>query len=167
MAPGFSCPLLNQEAPGTGIPARPFCSLAPSCSWAMLVSLVLELSSRTARWLICCCEAFFSVPVTVIVEPGAACRGVMLVMVSATRSPGSAALSFPTGYAQDIISMPVPDRDLPTERQLQAAAELLAAVSPLGDLFAKAGHELALVGGPVRDVYLGRRSQDLDLTTDA
>ena len=63
--------------------------------------------------------------------------------------------------------MPVPDRDLPTERQLKAAAELLAAVSPLGDLFAEAGHELALVGGPVRDVFLGRRSQDLDLTTDA
>ena len=63
--------------------------------------------------------------------------------------------------------MPVPDPDLPNERQLQAAAELLAAVSPLGDLFVKAGHELALVGGPVRDVFLGRRSQDLDLTTDA
>jgi poly(A) polymerase len=63
--------------------------------------------------------------------------------------------------------MPVPDRDLPTERQLQAAAELLAAVSPLGDLFAQAGHDLALVGGPVRDLFLGRRSQDLDLTTDA
>jgi poly(A) polymerase len=63
--------------------------------------------------------------------------------------------------------MPVPDRDLPNERQLQAAAGLLAAVSPLGDLFAKAGHELALVGGPVRDMFLGRRSQDLDLTTDA
>jgi poly(A) polymerase len=63
--------------------------------------------------------------------------------------------------------MPVPVRDLPNESQLQAAAELLAAVTPLADLFAKAGHELALVGGPVRDVFLGRRSQDLDLTTDA
>ena len=67
--------------------------------------------------------------------------------------------------------MAVPDPDSLNERQLQAAAGLLAAVSPLvaelGALFAKAGHELALVGGPVRDVFLSRRSQDLDLTTDA
>ncbi len=67
--------------------------------------------------------------------------------------------------------MAVPDPDSLNERQLKAAAKLLAAVSPLvtelGALFAAAGHELALVGGPVRDVFLGRLSQDLDLTTDA
>jgi len=37
----------------------------------------------------------------------------------------------------------------------------------LGELFAAAGHELALVGGPVRDALLGRLGDDLDLTTDA
>ncbi|GAA0422845.1 CCA tRNA nucleotidyltransferase [Acrocarpospora corrugata] len=37
----------------------------------------------------------------------------------------------------------------------------------LGEVFAKRGHELALVGGPVRDVLLGRAGHDLDLTTDA
>jgi poly(A) polymerase len=37
----------------------------------------------------------------------------------------------------------------------------------LGKLFAREGHELALVGGPVRDVFLGERPGDLDLTTDA
>ena len=68
--------------------------------------------------------------------------------------------------------MPVPDPDSLTERQAAAAAAaLLAAVSPLaselGGLFAAAGYELALVGGPVRDVFLGRRSGDIDLTTDA
>jgi poly(A) polymerase len=67
--------------------------------------------------------------------------------------------------------MAVPDPDSLNERQLKAAAELLAAVSPLvaelGALFASAGHQLALVGGPVRDAFLGRKSQDLDLTTDA
>ncbi len=67
--------------------------------------------------------------------------------------------------------MPVPDPEPLSERQLQAAAALLAAVSPqateLGEIFTAAGHELALVGGPVRDVFLGRRSGDLDLTTDA
>ncbi len=67
--------------------------------------------------------------------------------------------------------MAVPDPDSLNERQLKAAAKLLAGVSPfvaeLGALFAAAGYELALVGGPVRDVFLGRQSQDLDLTTDA
>ncbi len=67
--------------------------------------------------------------------------------------------------------MPVPDPEPLNERQLRAAAELLSAVSPLanelGGLFTAAGHELALVGGPVRDVFLRRRSPDLDLTTDA
>ncbi|MGW4792605.1 CCA tRNA nucleotidyltransferase, partial [Nonomuraea sp. NPDC004297] len=37
----------------------------------------------------------------------------------------------------------------------------------LGRLFAAQGHELALVGGPVRDLLLGRSGNDLDLTTDA
>ena len=67
--------------------------------------------------------------------------------------------------------MAVPDPDSLNKRQLQAAAALLAVVSPLADelggLFAAAGHELALVGGPVRDAFLGRKSGDLDLTTDA
>jgi len=37
----------------------------------------------------------------------------------------------------------------------------------LGERFAAAGYELALVGGPVRDAFLGRRSPDLDFTTTA
>jgi poly(A) polymerase len=57
------------------------------------------------------------------------------------------------------------------DEQRKAAAALLRRVSPaadeLGRLFARHGHELALVGGPVRDVFLGRRPGDLDLTTDA
>ena len=56
-------------------------------------------------------------------------------------------------------------------QQRQAAAALLATLSPvaaeLGRLFARHGHELALVGGPVRDVFLGRSPGDIDLTTDA
>ena len=40
-------------------------------------------------------------------------------------------------------------------------------LTELGERFAAAGHELALVGGPVRDAFLGRVSPDLDLTTDA
>ena len=37
----------------------------------------------------------------------------------------------------------------------------------LGEAFKAAGHELALVGGPVRDAFLGRVSPDLDFTTSA
>ncbi len=57
------------------------------------------------------------------------------------------------------------------DQRKAAAAALRASTSPvvaeLGELFAQAGHELALVGGPVRDVFLGGRPKDLDLTTDA
>lgn len=45
------------------------------------------------------------------------------------------------------------------------------ATSPVVDrvaaAFAAAGHELALVGGPVRDAFLGRAVSDLDFTTSA
>ncbi len=58
-----------------------------------------------------------------------------------------------------------------SEPQRRATAALLATISPvaddLGRLFARHGHELALVGGPVRDVFLGRRPGDFDLATDA
>jgi poly(A) polymerase len=59
----------------------------------------------------------------------------------------------------------------PSADQRRAAAALLRSITPaaaeLGELFARAGHELALVGGPVRDVFLGQRPDDFDLTTDA
>jgi len=50
------------------------------------------------------------------------------------------------------------------------AAELMRlgpVLEDLGARFAEAGHQLALVGGPVRDAALGRHSPDLDFTTDA
>jgi poly(A) polymerase len=59
---------------------------------------------------------------------------------------------------------------------MQTVAEALANLektidSPLfaklGELFKNAGHELALVGGPVRDAFLGRKAPDLDFTTTA
>jgi len=37
----------------------------------------------------------------------------------------------------------------------------------LGRIFEAAGHELSLVGGPVRDAFLGRKALDLDFTTSA
>jgi poly(A) polymerase len=41
------------------------------------------------------------------------------------------------------------------------------AVAQLTSVFAAAHHELALVGGPVRDAFLGRTVTDLDFATDA
>lgn len=47
-------------------------------------------------------------------------------------------------------------------------AELLPpAVLALGERFADVGFDLSLVGGPVRDIFLGRTSPDLDFTTNA
>jgi poly(A) polymerase len=67
--------------------------------------------------------------------------------------------------------MPVPDSNDLSPEQRRAAAALLrksaASVADLGRLFTRRGYELALVGGSVRDVFLGRDPGDLDLTTDA
>ncbi|MFD7153266.1 CCA tRNA nucleotidyltransferase [Kribbella sp. NPDC059898] len=52
-------------------------------------------------------------------------------------------------------------------RAVQALLELAPVVDELGSRFAAAGHEIALVGGPVRDILLGRGSKDLDFTTSA
>jgi poly(A) polymerase len=58
-----------------------------------------------------------------------------------------------------------------SDEQRRAAVALLREQVPdaaeIGRLFARHGHEIALVGGPVRDVFLGQRPGDLDLTTDA
>ncbi len=53
------------------------------------------------------------------------------------------------------------------EQAVRHLAPTLPLLRELGDLFDDAGHELALVGGPVRDAFLGRGSLDLDLTTSA
>ena len=60
----------------------------------------------------------------------------------------------------------------PIDGGVSPAATLLAvadALAPLTARFAEAGHELAIVGGPVRDIMMGRSvvTHDLDLTTDA
>ena len=61
-------------------------------------------------------------------------------------------------------------------KRMQTVAEALANLErttdsalfrELGSRFAQAGHELALVGGPVRDAFLGRKAPDLDFTTSA
>jgi poly(A) polymerase len=56
---------------------------------------------------------------------------------------------------------------LAADAALALLRERAAVVEELGALFHAAGHELALVGGPVRDAFLGRVVEDLDLTTDA
>lgn len=56
---------------------------------------------------------------------------------------------------------------LARRRLAGALVRLDPAVGELGELFAEAGFELALVGGPVRDAVLGRKAPDLDFTTSA
>ena len=50
---------------------------------------------------------------------------------------------------------------------MRRLAPVLPLLTDLGSQFVDAGHEIALVGGPVRDAFLGRVSPDLDLTTSA
>ena len=68
------------------------------------------------------------------------------------------------------MSVPLPDPvPIPEmERRLTQALDRIAVVTDeLGSRFTAAGHELALVGGPVRDALLGRDHNDLDFTTSA
>ncbi len=68
----------------------------------------------------------------------------------------------------DTPDSPAPLRLVDVQAAVTAELDRIAPViDELGALFAEAGHELALVGGPVRDAMLGRRSNDLDLTTSA
>src|SRR5262249_27765182 len=56
------------------------------------------------------------------------------------------------------------------DAQRDVAAELdriAPVIDELGRRFTGEGHELALLGGRVRDARLGRRHNDLDLTTSA
>lgn len=52
-------------------------------------------------------------------------------------------------------------------KQKPTLGQLAAKIVPLGEVFTKAGFEIALVGGPVRDTLLGITPHDLDLTTSA
>ncbi|HYN28916.1 MAG TPA: CCA tRNA nucleotidyltransferase [Dermatophilaceae bacterium] len=52
-------------------------------------------------------------------------------------------------------------------RAVAQLAPVLPLLTDLGRRFEAAGHELALVGGPVRDAFLGRTPPDLDFATSA
>ncbi|MQA99553.1 MAG: CCA tRNA nucleotidyltransferase [Actinobacteria bacterium] len=65
-----------------------------------------------------------------------------------------------------MVSPSVPDAVQPRP----SLDEVLAPGSPVDGIarrFVDSGHELYLVGGPVRDALLGRPAQDLDFATDA
>jgi poly(A) polymerase len=69
-----------------------------------------------------------------------------------------------------LVSAPEPSALTVVELQRNAEVELgrtASVTDELGTLFADAGHELALVGGPVRDAMLGRPHNDLDFATSA
>ncbi|TCC54098.1 CCA tRNA nucleotidyltransferase [Kribbella capetownensis] len=53
------------------------------------------------------------------------------------------------------------------QQAVQSLLRIAPVVDELGSRFAAAGHEIALVGGPVRDILLGRGSKDLDFATSA
>ena len=98
--------------------------------------------------------------------------------------PGGERNRFARAECGHLISVPVSNSAFPdrisdsqaaeatlTDEQRSAVDRLLrsvgSVVTELGERFAAAGHELAIVGGPVRDALLGRPVHDIDLTTDA
>jgi poly(A) polymerase len=89
------------------------------------------------------------------------------ILAASTPCTPGMLLPFRAGAVLSIMSVAMPMNN----EQRKAAAALIRAqvpgVAEIGRLFAARGHELALVGGPVRDVFLGRTPGDLDLTTDA
>lgn len=67
-------------------------------------------------------------------------------------------------YLQLVGSENVPQMLVNAKQALEALPQ---PIWELAELFAQAGHELALVGGPVRDAFLGVTPHDFDLTTSA
>ena len=61
----------------------------------------------------------------------------------------------------------LPPRDVLGARSVALGAAVPPEVAELAEIFHAAGFELALVGGSVRDVLLGRRSTDVDFATSA
>nr|WP_103063108.1 CCA tRNA nucleotidyltransferase [Actinomyces qiguomingii] len=66
-----------------------------------------------------------------------------------------------------VVPDEAPDHAGLTPTARRALGELPSCLHELGRHFADAGHELALVGGPVRDAFLGVVPHDLDCTTSA
>jgi poly(A) polymerase len=69
-----------------------------------------------------------------------------------------------------VVPEAFPPDDPLDDAQRTAVASLLRiapVINELGERFRERKHELALVGGPVRDALLGRRNLDLDFTTSA
>ncbi len=66
-----------------------------------------------------------------------------------------------------VVTTAFPSRDVLEQRAAGLWAALPPDVVELAATFASGGHEIALVGGPVRDAFLGRSSADLDFATSA
>ena len=80
--------------------------------------------------------------------------------------PGGAP-AVPVGSAARALLDETPDAGGLTPTARDALRTLPPSLAALGHIFARAGHELALVGGPVRDAFLGVVPHDLDCTTSA
>ena len=52
-------------------------------------------------------------------------------------------------------------------RALRQLTPIMPLLTDIGERFAQSGYAVALVGGPVRDAFLGRTPPDLDFTTSA
>lgn len=69
--------------------------------------------------------------------------------------------------AIEYVPVPTPTLDPDHRRRIDATLTASPFLAELGALFEAAGHELVIVGGPVRDAVLGRPGNDWDFATSA
>jgi len=90
--------------------------------------------------------------------------------VAARPGEGLCGAAMTEGYARPVPSLGVDAASREAQRRaVEALVPLSGVLSTVAAPFVAAGHEIALVGGPVRDALLGRLSadHDLDFTTSA
>src|SRR5262247_2356135 len=75
--------------------------------------------------------------------------------------------STPSSRSAPAAAVAARSLDAAQRRALVELVRLAPVADELGRRFEKAGHELHLVGGSVRDALLGQLGDDLDFTTDA
>ena len=86
---------------------------------------------------------------------------------SASVLPGASSGTATSAPEVHVLLDEGPDAGGLTPTARSALSALPPSLAALGRLFARAGHELALVGGPVRDAFLGVVPHDLDCATSA
>src|SRR5580658_4627302 len=161
-------PLLTVPVTVTVLPGRAVCGLIES----MTIDSLLDWAAGCAG-LACAGAARASAAVAAAGTTAAAVSSRIRRVMLAGRKPypRTPEMLWPFGTEPALYRLPsmaVPMSDEQREAAATLLRERVPEVRDLGRMFARAGYELALVGGSVRDVFRGEwPAGDFDLTTDA